>query len=114
MDCHAVLNPRQPQYYVDGYKEAQVVDEPITVSSSDRSLSLKPDRRAFARGPQTPSRTESEHESLRQALEDSKARAEEEQRQVLQVAQSKGSRDALDDAIAEAMVVKDLVSLLSP
>lgn len=113
MDCHAVLNPQQPQYYVDGYNGAQVVNEPISVSSSDRSLSLKPDKSAFARGPQTPSRTESEHESLRQALEESKARAEEEQRQIVKIAQSKENRDALDDAIAEAMIVKDLVSLLA-
>ena len=113
MDCHAVLNPQQPQYYVDGYKEAQAVHELVTVSSSDASLSLKPDKSAFAGGPQTESRTESEQESLRQALEESKARAEEEQRQIVKIARSSENRDALDDAIAEAMIVKDLVSLLA-
>lgn len=97
-----MLNPKQPQYQVDGYKQAQITDEPVTLSSSDRSLLLKPDRSAFARGPQTPSRTESEHESLRQALKDAETRAHEEQRQRAKQAQSEGTHDALDDAIAEA------------
>ena len=61
----------------------EVAEEPVDVDSSERSLSLKPDKSAFAQEPQTPSRTEgSEQEFLHQALKNDEARALEEQRQI--------------------------------
>ena len=105
-----VANPRQPQYQVEGYGTAEVAEEPVNVDSSEKSLSLKPDRSTFAQEPETPSKTESEQESLLQRLKDDEARALEEQRQVSKNAQTKATRDALDDAIAEITALKDLVS----
>ena len=114
-DCidHRFLeNPRQSRYQVEGYETVKAAEEPVNVDSSEKSLSLKPDKSAFAQEPQTPSRTDgSEQESLlRQALEDDQARALEEQRQISENAQTKATRDALDDAIAEVTALKDLVS----
>ena len=115
-DCiiyRALINPDQPQYHVDGYKAAQVSSEPATVSSSDKSLVLKPDKGVLGRGPQTPSRAESEQSSLRQHLKEAEARAfEEKQQQIAKQAESKRCHDALDDAIAQIMTLKDLVRLL--
>ena len=106
-----LVNPRQPQYQVEGYNTVKVAEESVNVDSSERSLSLKPDKSAFAQEPQTPSRRDgSEQESLRQALKDAEARALEEQRQMSRNAQMKTTRDALDDAIAEVTALKDLVS----
>ena len=116
-----LVNPDQPQYHVKGQKEALKIDngpkesrntdEPATVSSSNRSLVLKPDQRFPARGPQTPFRTDgSEQESLRQHLLEAEARAQENQRQIDQQALNKRTSDALDDAIAEVITVKNLVS----
>ena len=112
-DCirHSLLvRPDQPQYRVEGRKEAMLANEPAIASSSDKSLILKSDKGAFARGPQTPSRTESEQEPFRQHLRDTKARDLEERREITRRAEAKVTRDALDDAIAETMTVKNLVS----
>ena len=163
MRYRVLANPHQPQYFVKGHKEALAFDELATVSSSEKSLILKPDNSTFARGtyslapnyrfhyflrvashvlqvtakkrilnilrlnvyprvenltprlsigPQTPSRTDaSEQDSLHQHLREAEARALKEQRQIAQQAQSKNTHDALDDAIAEVALVKDLVSL---
>ena len=106
-----MVNPRQAKYQVEGYETVEVAEEPVNVDSSERSLSLKPDRSTFAQGPETPSKTEgSEQESLLQLLKDDEARALEEQRQIPKNAEMKASRDALDDAIAEITALKDLVS----
>lgn len=113
IDFRFVANPHQPQYQVEGYKTVEVAEEPVNVDSSERSLSLKPDKSAFAQEPQTSSRTEeSEQEFLHQALKNDEARALEEQRQISRNTQTKGTRDALDDAIAEVTTLKDLVSLI--
>ena len=119
-----LVSPDQRQYHVRGHKEAKEAlklghghkesyspEEPITVASSDRSLVLKSDPRFPARGPQTPSRTDgSEQESLRQHLREAEARAQEDQRRIDQQASNKRTSDALDDAIAEVITIKDLVS----
>ena len=106
-----LTDPRQAEYQVEGYETVEVAEEPANVDSSERSLSLKPDRSTFAQEPETPSKTEgSEQESLLQLLKDDEARALEEQRQISRNAETKASRDALDDAIAEITALKDLVS----
>ena len=121
MTYRDLVNPDQSQYHVSGHKEAVKTDnghkeshnaeEPTNVSSSERSLVLKSDPRFPARGPQTPSRTDgSEQESLRQHLREAEARAQENQRQIDQQALNKRTKDALDDAIAEVITIKDLVS----
>ncbi|KAL8794500.1 MAG: hypothetical protein Q9195_002973 [Heterodermia aff. obscurata] len=110
IDCRFVANPRQPQYQVEGYKTVEIAEEPVNVDSSERSLSLKPDKSAFALEAETPSRTEGseQQESLRQALKDDEARALEEQCQISRNAEMKETRNALDDAIAEVTTLKDL------
>ena len=116
-----LVNPDQRQYHVRGHKEAlktgnghkesHSTEDPTTVASSDRSLVLKSDPRFPARGPQTPSRTDgSEQESLRQHLREAEARAQKDQRRIDQQASNKRTSDALDDAIAEVITIKDLVS----
>lgn len=112
MSFKDVLPPHQPQYYVDGYPPVTAAAGLTSVSSSDKSLQLKPDKDVRAQQPQMPSRTDgSEQESLRQHLREAEARALERQHQIANQAETRGpTRDALDEAIEQARAVKDLVS----
>ena len=111
MSFHDIVPPDQLQYRVDGHQRASVAVGLASVSSSDKSLQIKPDKYGYARQPQTPSRTDgSEQASLRQHLEEAKARAAKQEHQRVKQTELKGNtRDALDEAIEQEQAVGDLV-----
>ena len=115
-----MVNPRQTQYVVDGYHEALVaVRIASTAPSSNTSLPLKPAKGEYVRPPQTPSCTEdSDQGSATQELLEAwvmssttREPVEAHNRTVITDGSIGRPKDALDEAIEEARLVKDLVSL---
>ena len=105
-----VLNPNQRQYQVEGHQQTLTTDRPNTsASSAASSLPLKPDKVV----PQTPSRTEGSgpNSMLREmeagALERDRAHGAAMTESIRLIGRP---RDALDEAVDEAMATKDLVS----
>lgn len=116
-----MINPRQTHYQVDGYREALAAEHTAsTAPSSDGSLVLKPAKGEVVRALQTPSRTEgsdqgSATQELLEAQITTTATREplEAPVAVAVIGRSVGRlKDVLDEAIEEARLVKDLVSLI--
>ncbi|KAI4251441.1 MAG: hypothetical protein LQ352_004857, partial [Teloschistes flavicans] len=107
------LSSMPPLYHVPGQEQKLAPKEPPvleSVSVSEQSLPLKPGKRAHVQPSQTPPRTEpSEQGSAAQAsVADTTTRPES--RPLIQPALKPGNQptDALDQAIAETLAVKDL------
>ena len=115
-----MINPRQTHYQVDGYREALAAERiPSTAPSSSSSLVLKPAKGELVRPLQTASRTEgSDQGSATQELLEAQVvitairePVEAGTASVITGGSISGPQDALDEAIEEARLVKDLVSL---
>ena len=115
-----MVNPRQTQYVVDGYHEALVAERiASTAPSSNTSLPLKPAKGEYVRPSQTPSRTEGSdqgtatQELLEAWVTSSTTRepVEAHNGSVITDGSTGRPKDALDEAIEEAGLVKYLVSL---
>lgn len=115
-----MINPRQSHYQVDGYQETLAAERVAsTPLSSNMSLAIKPARGELVRAIQTPSRTEgsdqgSGTQELLEAQVTITASREPLEAEVPTAVISRfvsRTKDALDEAIEEARLVKDLVSL---
>lgn len=115
-----MINPRQTHYQVDGYQEA-LAAKPVasTAPSSNTSLAIKPAKGELVRAVQTPSRTEgSDQGSATQELLEAQITItvpgepiEAEIAAVDTCGSVSRTKDALDEAIEEARLLKDLVNM---
>lgn len=113
-----MINPRQTHYQVDGYHEALAAERiASTAPSSSTSLAIKPAKVGLVQVPQTPSRTEGSDQGSATHLEvlvtitASKEPIEAEIAAAVTGGPINKLKDDLDEAIEEARLVKDLVSL---
>lgn len=115
-----MINPRQSHYQVDGCQETLAAERVAsTALSSNTSLAIKPAKGELVRPVQTPSRTEgSDSGSGTRELFEAQVTimaSREPLEAGFPAAVISGSvsrtKDALDEAIEEARLVKDLVSL---
>ena len=115
-----MINPRQTHYQIDGYHEALAAERIASVApSSNTPLAVKPVRSELVRAPQTPSRTEgSEQGSATQELLEAQvtiiANREPIKAHTSEAAtggSNSGPKDALDEAMEEARLVRDLVNM---
>lgn len=113
-----LIGAHQSHYQVEGYQEALAVKDsiPSAAHSLRGSLPLKPDKGAFVKPPETPSRTE-DSVSDRPAPEECSRISEESSNHAIGAAVTRpsrqGSEDALDQVIEEAKALAYLVSYSS-
>ncbi|KAL8667425.1 MAG: hypothetical protein Q9202_000641 [Teloschistes flavicans] len=114
IDCaqyRRLLNPDQPLYHVPGQQQKLAPKEsPVLESVSEQSLPLKPGKRAHVQPSQTPPRTESSEQGSAAQASVADTTTRPESRPPIQPALKPGNQlaDALDQAIAETLAVKDL------
>lgn len=110
-----LIDANQFHYQVEGYTEALAAKDSVTSAapSSVGSLALKPDKGAFVKPPETPSRTE-ESLSDRPAPEELNISSEESCKHGMEGGtpepSRQGPKDALDQVIEEAKALAHLVS----
>lgn len=113
-----LIDATQSHYQVKGYKEALAAESSVSFAtpSSVGSLLLKPDKGAFVKPPQTPSRTESiEEQPAPEELAIPSMNSFNVQEEAANTQPPRdGPRDALDEAIEEAKAIEYLVSCLNP
>ncbi len=111
-----LIDASQSHYQVEGYKEALAAEHSVSskAPSSVGSLPLKPDKGAFVKPPQTPSRTEesiTEPPASKELVLSGVSSTDHEEVAAATISRE-GPKDALDEAIEEAKAVKHLVSCL--
>ncbi|KAL8929939.1 MAG: hypothetical protein Q9208_001083 [Pyrenodesmia sp. 3 TL-2023] len=108
---HALVNPDQRLYHVQGFQEKPAAQrEPTFETSSTKPLSLKPEKGTAKQPSQTPTRTQpSEQNSLdAPTTAETNTRAIPETPVHLQRKRQNQPPDELDKAIEETLAVKDL------